>query len=42
MGEEKLSVRDAAKQRKPLSGVDAEALEGALQDAEDELRRAQG
>jgi len=47
----KLTIRAACKQRKPLSGVDAQALEGALQQAEaciqklqlenDELRTAE-
>jgi len=36
----RLTVREAAKQRKPLDGTDAQALEGALQQVERELSEA--
>lgn len=34
---EKLTIRDAAKKRMPLGGPDAQAMEGALQQAEREI-----
>jgi len=37
MAEEQLTVRAAARRRKPLDGADVQALEGALQQAEREL-----
>jgi len=36
----RLTVRESAKQRKPLDGTDAQALEGALQQVERELAEA--
>jgi len=36
----RLTVRESAKQRKPLDGTDAQALEGALQQVERELSEA--
>jgi len=36
----RVTVREAAKQRKPLDGTDAQALEGALQQVERELANA--
>ena len=36
----RMTVRQAARARKPLDGVDAQALEGALQQVERELAQA--
>lgn len=37
--DEKETVREAARKRKRLSGVDAQALEGALQQAEKDIEK---
>lgn len=40
MSEDRLEVRMACRQRHPLDGADAQALEGALQQVETELEQS--